>query len=367
MSAYEEAHKGINEFGGDYKSVMFDASEDTKALIKSTKEWSGWSDSATTSAKEDYMEMNRSVKDYEDSLRASKSEMEDNARMAKQLATAVKESTYEMIQFSEETSGVKGGLIEITNEAEKLPAIIDDTISREDALAMSMKETEDGVLQIGVGLDKVRSDVSLASDGTLIWASRGKEVKDITEQIGTDISNMSKEELKIFTEKFKADLKMTELTTKQTHELVKANLEWSAKIEIAQLEADAKKVVAAFETIGASVQATAEATASMFGGLLTLIGEGDLFPSEIERLYSLVERQLSVQEALAAAQVELTHEQAENMRLQNERIRKGDPAVSIAVSVEGDVEGWLAGLMESLFNEIMTKASAEGFKALAKG
>jgi hypothetical protein len=367
MSAYEEAHKGINEFGGDYKSVMFDASEDTKALTDSTSKWATTWGEAAQGIQDDFTGINKEIETFHKEIKDSSSELGDSAKMAEQLAEAVKESTYEMKEFSETTSGVKGGLTVITNEAEKLPAIIDDTVSREDALTMSMKETEDGVLQIGVGLDKVRGDVSLASDGTLIWANRGKDVKDITEQIGTDISKMSKEELKIFTEKFKADLKMTELTTKQTHELVKANLEWQAKIDIAQIEADAKKVVAAFETIGASVVATAEATASMFGGLLTLIGEGDLFPSEIERLYGLVERQLSVQESLAAAQVELTREQAENMRLQNDRIKKGDPAISIAVTVQGDVEGWLAGLMESLFNEIMTKASAEGFKALAQG
>ena len=119
--------------------------------------------------------------------------------------------------------------------------------------------------------------------------------------------------------------------------------------------------------IGASVQATAETTASMFGGLLTLIGEGDLFPSEIERLYMLVERQLSVQESLAAAQVELTREQAENMRLQNERIRRGDPALQVQVTVEGDTEGWLSGLMESLFKEIMVKASSEAFSFIGQG
>jgi len=149
--------------------------------------------------------------------------------------------------------------------------------------------------------------------------------------------------------------------------LVKANLEWTAKIEIAQLEADAKKAVAAFETIGASVQATAEATASMFGGLIGALSEGGIGSYTRDRLFALVERQLAVQEGLAAAQVELTHEQSENMRLQNERIRRGDPAMQIQVSVEGDTEGWLAGLMESLFNEIMLKAASESFNVLAQG
>jgi TP901 family phage tail tape measure protein len=366
VGAITEGAGAVIGFGDTYKAVMFKASDDHKALTDSTGKWATTWGEAAKGIQDDWTAMNREMETFNSSVIESSTKLDDSEKMAKELATAVKESTYEMMQFSEEASGVKGGLVEITNEVGRIPGKMDESVSRVDALAASFRTTKDGVLEIGVGLDKVRNDVSLASDGTLIWASSGKEVKSITEQIGTDISNMSKEEVKIFTEQFKADLRLTELTTKQTHELVKANLEWTAKIEIAQLEADSKKAVAAFESIGASVQATADATAQMFGGLVGAFGQG-LWPSEMDALFRLVERQLAVQESLAAAQVVLTNEQAEYMRLQNERLKRGDAAVNVQVTVEGDTEGWLAGLMESLFNEIMTKASSEAFNALAQG
>lgn len=365
VRAIGEGAGSVLGFGDTYKSVMYSASDDTKALAKATEDWSGWVDSSTMSAKEDYMEVNRSVRDYENTLRSSNAELRTSEDRAKKLAEAIEASTYEMTIFGRETGNALDPIVKITNEMEKHSGIIDDTISREDALVASTKLNEQGVLQIGYGLEKVRSDVALNNEGMLVWADSGKEVKSVTEQIGTDISKMSNEEVKIFTAKFQADLKMTELQTKQTHELVKANLEWQAKLDIAQLEADAKKAVAAFETIGASVQATAEATASMFTSLVGGIENIDWY--QYQELVGLIERQLTVQESLADAQIRLTNEQAEYMRLQNERLKRGEPAMQVQVTVEGDTEGWLAGLMESLFNEIFVKAKAEGFNVLAQG
>jgi hypothetical protein len=55
------------------------------------------------------------------------------------------------------------------------------------------------------------------------------------------------------------------------------------------------------------------------------------------------------------------------MKLQNDRMRRGEAGSQVNVAVEGDMEGWLAGLIESLFKDIMVKASAESFNVLAQG
>jgi hypothetical protein len=52
------------------------------------------------------------------------------------------------------------------------------------------------------------------------------------------------------------------------------------------------------------------------------------------------------------------------MRLQNERAKRGEATQVINVTVEGNTEEWLKGLMESLFNEIIVKASSEAFACL---
>ena len=80
-----------------------------------------------------------------------------------------------------------------------------------------------------------------------------------------------------------------------------------------------------------------------------------------------LQRQLTIQENLAAAQIAFIGEQTEYFRLRNEAIRRGQATSQVNVAVEGDMEGWLAGLVESLFKDIFVKASAEGFNVLAEG
>jgi hypothetical protein len=138
-------------------------------------------------------------------------------------------------------------------------------------------------------------------------------------------------------------------------------IEWKAKIEIKQLEEDTKRIVTSAETIRDSFVAAADATAAAFGGI------GEVSSLHFYEYMEALERQLSIQESLAAAQIAFIGEQTEYFRLRNEAIRRGQATSQVNVAVEGDMEGWLAGLVESLFKDIFVKASAEGFNVLAEG
>jgi hypothetical protein len=138
-------------------------------------------------------------------------------------------------------------------------------------------------------------------------------------------------------------------------------IEWKAKIEIKQLEEDTKRIVTSAETIRDSFVAAAEATSSAFGGLAEVGG------AHFYEYLKELQRQLTIQENLAAAQIAFIGEQTEYFRLRNEAIRRGQATSQVNVAVEGDMEGWLAGLVESLFKDIFVKASAEGFNVLAEG
>ncbi len=75
---------------------------------------------------------------------------------------------------------------------------------------------------------------------------------------------------------------------------------------------------------------------------------------------------MAIQEKLVDSQVELNDAQIAIMEKRLELMEKGEAAYNIAVSVEGDIDGWLSGLVASLMEEIILKASEENFNCLCE-
>ena len=98
----------------------------------------------------------------------------------------------------------------------------------------------------------------------------------------------------------------------------------------------------------------------MFTALVGL----DVGSTEWWKLEDLLRKQIEIQEKLAEAQIRLTNAQSEYMELLNDRMKKGEAVQQVFVSVEGDTEAWLQGLIEELFKEIMVKATSESFSCL---
>ena len=135
-----------------------------------------------------------------------------------------------------------------------------------------------------------------------------------------------------------------------TLETLNTQIEWGAKIDIAGIEADAQKVQAAFESIGGSVQAVSANVGNMFSGL-TDMGSSTHF----YELFEAMNKEMSIQEKLINAQIELTE-------AQTNRIESGEP---IGIQVESSR---LAPALEMIFQEVLemtqTTANAEGLELL---
>jgi TP901 family phage tail tape measure protein len=86
---------------------------------------------------------------------------------------------------------------------------------------------------------------------------------------------------------------------KAVTDVLNTSIEWSAKIDIAQIEADAEVAKAAFESIGEAVAAVADASASMFGDLSGYDG------AHFYELYDILSQQVDIEEKLVNAQVAL--------------------------------------------------------------
>ena len=209
-------------------------------------------------------------------------------------------------------------------------------------------------------------------DGVKTYASYGdelfnstKKVKDETKELavvtgvlGKRLKGLSKNEITLETAKFKSELKIIEIDAKASHELVQTAMEYEGKIDLERIKADAVKVKAIFGGIADSVQAAADASASMFSSLMG--GMTDLGTLDKWFMQDVLKDQMKVQSDLAGAQTKLVTAQANLLQAQVASITKD--GVKVNVTIQGNTAGWLAGLTESLLTEIFMQAEVEGFQ-----
>jgi len=267
------------------------------------------------------------------------------------------------------TTVTKDGIVEIKGATEDMVGTVVEVGGAWEEQIGAIKQTKDGVTLIGEAVNDVDKYITKGADGMVLIANEAEKagaqtitIKDGVISIGNEIDDINKKGgIDLNTLEAKDKVKLLETSIKSVSGVIETYLEWEAKIEIAKLEEDTKRVIASAESIRDSFVAAAEATSAAFGGLAEVSG------IHFYEYLDLVERQLKVQEDLAAAQIAFTNEQTVYFKLRNDAMRRGDAASQVNVAVEGDMEGWLAGLIESLFKDIMVKASAESFSVLGEG
>ncbi|MCP5006926.1 MAG: hypothetical protein GY941_23710 [Planctomycetes bacterium] len=131
-----------------------------------------------------------------------------------------------------------------------------------------------------------------------------------------------------------------------------AAFEWTAQVDIAEAQAAAEMVVAAFDAAGESVSALAGSTADMFGDL---VGQWDTL-SQFDQnvLMRNVESQQDAQNAALASQTELNAAQAEYLTARAGAVRAGDAAITIDSS---GLEPSLEMIMMQIIQKIQIRAT----------
>lgn len=213
----------------------------------------------------------------------------------------------------------------------------------------------EGAEYAGLWIDKTK-------DKTKDLTASTKEVTKAAKETEKVLSETAKHELALDSETFKSDLKIAEQRAKSASDLIQNQLEWEAKIDITEIEAAADIAVAEAGIMEAAFNSVADsisAISSGQGALTSLITDGDLWMSEKNTAWNLIKSQISMQQDLVDAQVDLLEAQKKNIEAKTESEKDGK--ADISVEVLGDTEGWLKGLMQSLFEEIMVKAQTEAF------
>jgi TP901 family phage tail tape measure protein len=128
-------------------------------------------------------------------------------------------------------------------------------------------------------------------------------------------------------------------------------LELAVDFNIAQIEADAKTVVAAFEAIGSTYEATTNLIGDL-AGMFTKLEGVDKYKIE-----GILEDQLKLQREQWEKEKELLDAQIDNMKAKTERLISEDPLITI--NTDG-LEPILDELLYTVLEKIQVRANEEG-------
>lgn len=238
---------------------------------------------------------------------------------------------------------------------EKVGDATDESTEKTGLLGSEVAKLKDGYEVVDGKIVKIKDSTE---DLTAASGETAEEVKKVADEL----SKVEELELKMEIEKFKSDLKIAEMEVENAHDFIMGKLEWEAKINVAEIEAAADVAVAEAGVMESAFASVSESIAGISGGLGAIAGiitGGDLWGAEKWAAWDMLEAQVQMQQDLVAAQTALLDAQTKAIKDREERKKEG--LAEIQVEVLGDMEGWLRGLTQSLFDEIMVKAQAEAF------
>jgi hypothetical protein len=135
-------------------------------------------------------------------------------------------------------------------------------------------------------------------------------------------------------------LAWAELASSEREVIFKA----AAEIQVAEIQADAERVVASMEMLGSSFEDTGKLLSELFG----LWGEADSVfdQSQIE---DWIDREYTMREALAKAQLELTRAEIERIRAQTEMLERGGVELKITSDgLEPELEAFMFKIIDKI-------------------
>jgi hypothetical protein len=207
----------------------------------------------------------------------------------------------------------KASVVNVDNR-EGLAAIREFDRSLEEAAApvettvtADTKQAEDRVAELGRTVDDYLHDqhieVTVNDDGSIEIVSTNLD--NLPDKKSVDLEVTGEDRLK---EKLAAMEQATELAKtriKESSDIIQSQIEWDAKLDIAQVEAASEQVVAIAESLGDAWESSGDVMSSAFGSLADLAGS-----SRFSDVMDLAEQEMRIREEL----LELQRDQAEQTK-----------------------------------------------------
>ena len=189
-------------------------------------------------------------------------------------------------------------------------------------------------------------------ENQLVKVAAGSKEASAQQAITAGAIKKSAEEAKKAEE---ATRKWNQEVQKMQHVEKLALIEAQSKITTAQIEADAEKTVAAFESINAGIQSTGETISKLVGEIAGLDGLDKV------KVWDIIEEEMKLRQQEFALQKDLVQQQIELMKAKVSAMQKGEALIKI----EGDgLKPHLEAFMWEILRTIQTRVNADGLDML---
>ncbi|HQO37181.1 MAG TPA: hypothetical protein PLG59_21150, partial [bacterium] len=214
---------------------------------------------------------------------------------------------------------------------------------------------------VTVGVQADGSTIKIA-DGIITQTFPDGRILLTNAKVATDSTNLATEKTKLDTaipdkKTVEIQAKLDETRIKEQSEIIQTAIEWKAKLDIAEVEANATKVVAIVDSIGESAKGATTVLSALFGNVSDL-REAGFWKSDIEQM---IKDQVQIQTDALNLQKELTQAEIDYMNARVNAMNKGDALIQIDGT---GLQPHLEAFMFEILSAIQVRATAEGQKFL---
>lgn len=247
-----------------------------------------------------------------------------------------------------------------TGDYDEAQRLIDEAVAHERTIQVDAEVSQDEfnamVENVNNGLTlEVGVDTEPATKELTYWTETEGEVTIQVPVTAEGVDEVKKKVDELPTEKqleimIQGDIDKDLASIKSNAETAQTAFEWTAKVDIAQAEAAAQEITAAFTTIGDQALAAGSIFDAAFGG-----AESSSYQARIEAL-DILESEREIMEQNFELQKKLTEAEVKYMEARTKALESGDVAINI--SSDG-LEPALEMVMWEIIKKVQVKANEE--------
>jgi hypothetical protein len=208
--------------------------------------------------------------------------------------------------------------------------------------------------------------VAATADYLDLWIAKDRETKARAVADSASVANTSKQldvmatdrNVKVALDTKEAENRMELI--KQQFNLMQSNVEWKAKLDIAEVEANAQIVAALAGTMGEAFSSSAQIISSAIDAMSQLESGFDLY-GERAFLEGVIERELNLRERAMATTEALVQRQIDFMEAKIRQMASGEAMVTIDGA---GLQPHLEAFMWEILSAIQTRVNEEGHAML---
>jgi tape measure domain-containing protein len=249
-------------------------------------------------------------------------------------------------------------IIRAFNDLAANPAARGEQILAGFSAALKSAASIEDINKLGGALTKTYLENRLSADEfSKATIKLGEAQQKILDPTGKATENLKKLQDQTDKAEQSAGKLKLELEKLASNERIKA-MEFKAKIDVARIEADAKKVIAAFDSINTSISSTGDVLGDLFGLFNSLDG---LDSSARNALFAQIDKENTLREKSFELQKELVQAQIANMKAQTRSLEKGDALIKIDGA---GLQPQLEAFMWEILRTIQVRVNKDGLGLL---